>query len=61
MVMGFIMVLKSDPRVVIADIHEDGRYLYPGTGFSDESGIGKAKGTKLNIPLPPDSGDEDFL
>lgn len=58
---GVYYGFENDPRVIIADIHEDGRYLYPGTGFADESGSGKAKGTKLNIPLPPSSGDEDFF
>ncbi len=52
---------ESDERVIIADIHEDGRYLYPGTGFSGEIGKGRAQGTKLNIPLPPGSGDSEFL
>jgi acetoin utilization protein AcuC len=47
--------------VVIGDIHEDGRFLYPGTGASHENGTGAAEGTKLNIPLPPGAGDEAFL
>ena len=58
---GVYYGFEDDPRVVIADIHEDGKYLYPGTGLADETGIGKAKGTKLNIPLPPGSGDEAFI
>lgn len=52
---------EEDPRVIIADIHEDGRFLYPGTGSADESGKGEAKGTKLNLPLPPGSGDAAFF
>ncbi|HIQ29293.1 MAG TPA: acetoin utilization protein AcuC [Candidatus Caldiarchaeum subterraneum] len=51
----------NDPRVIFADIHQDGRTLYPGTGFEHETGEGKAKGLKLNIPLPPYSGDREFL
>lgn len=58
---GVYYGFEDDPRVFIADIHEDGRFLYPGTGFAAETGIGKAKGTKLNIPLPPRSGDEAFF
>ncbi|MCP8307331.1 MAG: acetoin utilization protein AcuC [archaeon] len=50
----------DDPMIFIADIHEDGRYLYPGTGFSHETGSGKAEGTKLNIPLEPGAGDKEF-
>ena len=52
---------KTDKRVIIGDVHEDGRYLYPGTGFAYETGEGNAKGTKLNIPLSPGSGDLDFF
>ena len=58
---GVYYGFEDDPRVIIADIHEDGRYLYPGTGSADENGVGNAKGTKLNIPLAPSSGDEAFF
>ena len=44
-----------------ADIHEDGRYLYPGTGSASEIGKGAAAGTKLNIPLGPGAGDNEFI
>ena len=42
---GFV----DDPDLIFADIHEDGRYLYPGTGaagspFSPGSYIGMAAG-----------------
>jgi acetoin utilization protein AcuC len=49
------------PLLYIADIHEDGRFLYPGTGSEWESGRGDASGTKLNIPLNPNSTDQDFI
>lgn len=58
---GVYYGFEDDPRVIIADFHEDGRYLYPGTGFAHERGSGAAAGTKLNIPLPPGAGDELFL
>ncbi|MEM3398795.1 MAG: acetoin utilization protein AcuC [Nitrososphaerota archaeon] len=50
-----------EKNVIIADIHQDGRTLYPGTGFSHERGGGEAEGTKLNIPLMPGAGDEEFM
>lgn len=50
----------DDPAAIIADTHEDGRFLYPGTGRRDETGDGDAVGTKLNIPLPPGAGDDAF-
>ena len=46
---------------VAIDIHEDGRFLYPGTGALEETGIGEAKGTKLNIPMPMFADDGLFL
>jgi acetoin utilization protein AcuC len=53
---GFV----DDPDLIFADIHEDGRYLYPGTGREDETGEGAAKGAKLNIPVPPGADDAVF-
>jgi len=52
---------EEDPRVIFFDIHQDGRTLYPGTGFEYERGKGEALGRKMNVPLPPYSGDEEFL
>ena len=51
----------DDPEVFIADIHEDGRYLFPGTGGAHQVGVGAGLGTKLNLPLPPGAGDDEFL
>ena len=57
---GVFYGFESDPDALIADIHEDGRYLYPGTGSADESGTGDALGSKLNLPLPPGATDAEF-
>jgi len=53
---GFV----DDPDIIFADIHEDGRYLYPGTGAAEETGTGRARGTKLNVPLAPGADDAEF-
>ena len=58
---GVFYAFEQDPDVLFADLHEDGRYLYPGTGSRTETGRGPAVGTKLNIPLPPGAGDDVFL
>lgn len=58
---GVFYAYESDPDLILADIHEDGRYLYPGTGGALETGKGAAKGRKLNIPLQPGAGDREFL
>jgi acetoin utilization protein AcuC len=58
---GVYYTFESDPDLILADIHEDGRFLYPGTGAVEETGRGAAKGTKLNIPLPPFADDSHFF
>ena len=58
---GVFYAFESDPDVLFADIHEDGRYLYPGTGRAEETGQGAARGTKMNLPLPPASDDAAFM
>ena len=58
---GVYYGFESDPGLALVDFHEDGRTLYPGSGRADETGKGAAKGTKLNIPLPPGAGDKAFL
>lgn len=57
---GVFYAFEADSDLCIADIHEDGRYLYPGTGFAEETGTGKAVGTKLNLPMPPGADDSAF-
>jgi acetoin utilization protein AcuC len=57
---GVFYGFEDDPDLVFADIHEDGRFLYPGTGAAEETGRGSAKGTKLNIPMGPGADDADF-
>ncbi len=58
---GVFYAFESDPALAYADLHEDGRFLYPGTGNAREHGRGDAAGTKLNIPMPPDADDRQFL
>jgi acetoin utilization protein AcuC len=57
---GVFYAYESDPGIIIADIHEDGSSLYPGTGAAAETGRGAAAGTKLNLPLPAGSTDKEF-
>ena len=58
---GVFYSFEDDPDLIFVDLHEDGRFLYPGTGAETEIGKGDAKGTKLNIPMPPHSNDEAFM
>ncbi len=57
---GVYYAFADDPELFIVDFHEDGRFLYPGTGDSGETGSGAAKGSKLNIPMPPGAKDSEF-
>jgi acetoin utilization protein AcuC len=58
---GVYFAFESDPDLLFADLHEDGRFLYPGTGARHETGSSAARGTKLNVPLAPGAGDEQFF
>ncbi len=50
-----------DPNTLFISIHQDGRTLYPGSGFPNELGGPNAAATTLNIPLPPNTSEEGFL
>ncbi|MBS1270618.1 MAG: Acetoin utilization protein AcuC [Gammaproteobacteria bacterium] len=58
---GVFYAFEHDPDLIFADIHEDGRFLFPGTGCAEENGTGAAEGTKLNIPVLPNSDDGVFF
>lgn len=58
---GVMYGFYSDPAVLDIDFHEDGHHLFPGTGFTEETGEGKAAGLKINVPLSPFAGDETYL
>src|SRR5262245_54660434 len=57
---GVFYEFEDDPLLFFADIHEDGKHLYPGTGSEVETGKGMAAGTKLNVALKPGAGDDAF-
>ncbi len=49
----------EDPTVGFVSIH---RFpFYPGTGKADETGSGKAMGTKVNIPVAASIAPDEFL
>lgn len=54
-------VYWHDPDTLFISIHQDGRTLYPGSGFPQELGGPAARGRTLNIPLPPGTSDSGFL
>jgi acetoin utilization protein AcuC len=58
---GVYYTYEADPDLIVVDIHEDGNFLYPGTGHAFERGVGQAEGSKLNLPLAPGATDAQFL
>lgn len=54
-------IFYDDPRVLTISLHQDGRTIFPGTGFIDELGGEGARGTSVNIPLPPFTSDDQWL
>ncbi|HEX2699008.1 MAG TPA: hypothetical protein VHM89_02250, partial [Acidimicrobiales bacterium] len=54
-------IFYDDPRVLTVSVHQSGATLFPGTGFVDEIGTGDARGSSVNIPLPPFTGEGLWL
>ena len=50
-----------DPDTLFISLHQDGRTLYPGSGFPGEFGGPNAIGSTINIPLPPLTAEAGFL
>jgi acetoin utilization protein AcuC len=58
---GVMYGFYSDPAVLDIDFHEDGRHLFPGTGYTREVGEGSATGLKINVPLPAFADDQTYI
>ena len=58
---GTQALFYSDPDVLTISLHESGRYLFPGTGFPDETGEGPGRGAAANLPFLPYAWDEPWL
>ncbi len=54
---GVQAAFYDDPRVLTISMHQHPFTLWPGTGYSAETGRGKADGTSVNVPLPPRTRD----
>ncbi|KXB00355.1 hypothetical protein AKJ47_02780 [candidate division MSBL1 archaeon SCGC-AAA261G05] len=53
-------IFYGNPNVLYLSFHQDGRTLYPGTGFVNEIGAEDGEGYNINVPFPPGSSDEDY-
>src|SRR5690625_2266325 len=54
-------IFWNDKDTLFISFHQDGRTLFPGTGFVEEFGGPSAYGYNINIPLAPGTGEEGFL
>jgi len=57
---GVEHIFYDTDQVLTVSLHEDGNYLFPGTGFADIFGVGKGRGYAVNLPFIPGTGDEVF-
>lgn len=58
---GVQVAFYEDPHVLNFSIHENGRFLFPGSGTVEETGEGEGKGYTINLPLWPNTHDISFL
>jgi acetoin utilization protein AcuC len=54
-------IFWNEPRVLTVSIHQYAPWFFPGTGGADERGGVEAEGTKVNVPLAPETGDAGWL
>jgi acetoin utilization deacetylase AcuC-like enzyme len=52
-------IFFESPDVLFVSIHQSP--LYPGTGAVSEIGAGEGLGFTVNLPVPPGSGDDEFV
>jgi acetoin utilization protein AcuC len=57
---GTSEIFYNDAEVLFVDIHQDPLTLYPGCGFINEIGEGKAKGFNINLVLKPYTSDKAY-
>jgi len=50
---GVEVMFADDPRVLTISLHESGKFLFPGTGFSEDIGGPGAPGSAANVPFHP--------
>ena len=58
---GVERIFWDDPRVLTISLHETGQMLFPGTGFPQDLGGPDARGSAVNVALPPGTADAGWL
>src|SRR5437868_894402 len=54
-------IFESDPEVLTISLHESGHWLFPGTGYPQDAGVGPGRGFAANLPFMPYTWDEPWL
>ena len=50
----------SSKDVLYVGLHQDGRTLFPGSGFPNETGAGEGEGYTVNLAMYPGAGDSSY-
>ena len=58
---GVQKMFWNEPRVLTISLHEDGRVLFPGTGYPNDIGGPAAEGGAVNVALPAGTADAGWL
>lgn len=58
---GVANFFYSRNDVMTISLHQNGRTLFPGTGFEDEIGTGVGRGYCINVPLPIGTYDAAYM
>ena len=58
---GVERIFWDDPRVLTISLHETGQMLFPGTGFPEDLGGPDARGSAVNVALPPGTSDAGWM
>ncbi|MFD6395778.1 acetoin utilization protein AcuC [Nocardia sp. NPDC060249] len=58
---GVQRAFYADPRVLTVSMHQHPATLWPNTGWPEETGVGAAEGTSINLPLLPGTRDAQWL
>ncbi len=58
---GVQVAFWDEPRVLTISLHQDPRFLFPGTGLPTETGGRGAEGSAVNVALPPGTDDDGWL
>ncbi|PXX54561.1 acetoin utilization protein AcuC [Nocardia tenerifensis] len=58
---GVQRAFYADPRVLTVSLHQHPATLWPNTGWPEETGVGAAEGTAINLAMLPGTRDAQWL